>query len=145
MPTRRDRPRRDRPIPDGRGRTIAMVVHDILETRSGLRPNSRGQALASFNGCTVGVSRFSTHPLWERHPAGDELLQVFEGELDITVLTPEGPVESTLRPGAVFVVPKGLWHSPRPRGMVTLLYVGKTKGTQISNDKDPRTSSGAAT
>jgi mannose-6-phosphate isomerase-like protein (cupin superfamily) len=121
-----------------------MVAHDILGARSGLRPNSRGQALGSFNGCTVGVSRFSTHPLWERHPAGDELLQVFEGELDITVLTPEGPVESTLRPGAVFVVPKGLWHSPRPRGMVTLLYVGKTKGTQISNDQDPRESGGPA-
>ena len=68
-----------------------MVAHDILP----------GQALASFNGYTVGVSRFSTDPLWERHPAGDEFLQVFEGELDITVLTPEGPVESTLRPGAV--------------------------------------------
>lgn len=122
-----------------------MVAHDILEARSGLRPNSRGQALASFNGCTVGVSRFSTHPLWERHPAGDEFLQVFEGELDITVLTAEGPVESTLRPGAVFVVPKGLWHSPRPRGMVTLLYVGKTKGTQISNNKDPRDSRGSVT
>jgi hypothetical protein len=71
-----------------------MIAHDILEAGSGLRPNSRGQALASFNGCTVGVSRFSAHPLWERHPAGDELLQVSEGELDITVLTPEGPVES---------------------------------------------------
>jgi hypothetical protein len=77
-----------------------MVAHDILETGVGLRPNSRGQALASFNGCTVGVSRFSTHPLWERHPAGDEFLQVFEGELDITVLAPDGPVESTLRPGS---------------------------------------------
>jgi mannose-6-phosphate isomerase-like protein (cupin superfamily) len=124
---------------------IAMVAHDILEAGRELRPNSRGQALALFNGCTVGVSRFSTHPLWERHPAGDEFLQVFEGELDITVLTPDGPVESTLRPGAVFVVPKGLWHSPRPRGMVTLLYVGKTKGTQISNDKDPREATESAT
>ena len=119
-----------------------MIAHDILEARSALRPNGRGQALASFNGCTVGVSCFSAHPLWERHPAGDELLQVFEGELDITVLTAEGPVESTLRPGAIFVVPKGLWHSPRPRGMVTLLYVGKTEGTQISNDEDPRESHG---
>jgi mannose-6-phosphate isomerase-like protein (cupin superfamily) len=115
-----------------------MIAHDILQVGTGLRPNSRGQGLASFNGCTMGVSRFSTHPRWERHPAGDEFLQVFEGELDITVLTPDGPVESTLRPGAVFVVPKGLWHSPRPRGMVTLLFLGKTKGTQVSNAEDPR-------
>ncbi len=115
-----------------------MVAHDVLRVGSGLRPNSRGQALASFNGCTVGVSRFSTHPLWERHPAGDEFLQVFEGELDLTVLTADGPVESTLRPGDVFVVPKGLWHSPRPRGMVTLLFTGRAAGTEVSNAQDPR-------
>jgi mannose-6-phosphate isomerase-like protein (cupin superfamily) len=115
-----------------------MVAHDILHARSGLRLDGRGQPLASFDGCTVGISRFSSHPLWERHPAGDELLQVFEGELDMTVLTPEGPVEATLRPGAIFIVPRGLWHSPRPRGTVTLLYVGKTRGTEVSNNKDPR-------
>jgi hypothetical protein len=68
-----------------------MVAHDVLQVGSGLRPNSRGQGLASFKGCTMGVSRFSTHPLRERHPAGDEFLQVFEGELDITVLTPRIP------------------------------------------------------
>jgi mannose-6-phosphate isomerase-like protein (cupin superfamily) len=117
---------------------VAMTAHDVLRAASNLRLNGRGHALTSFNGCTVGVSRISTHPLWERHPAGDELLQVFEGELDMTVLTPEGPVESTLRPGAVVIVPKGLWHSPRPRGTVTLLCVGKAKGTQISNAADPR-------
>src|SRR5262245_32248815 len=114
------------------------TTHDVLRVASSLGPDSRGRELVSFNGCTVGVSRFSTHPLWERHPAGDELLQVFEGELDITVLTADGPAESTLRPGAVFVVPRGLWHSPRPRGMVTLLYVGDVDGTEISNAKDPR-------
>jgi SAM-dependent methyltransferase len=47
----------------GHGGRVAMVAHDILQAGSSLRPNSRGQALASFNGCTVGVSRFSTHPL----------------------------------------------------------------------------------
>jgi mannose-6-phosphate isomerase-like protein (cupin superfamily) len=117
-----------------------MMAHDILQVGSTLQPNRRGQGLTSFNGCTVGVSRFSKHPLWERHPAGDELLQVFDGELDITVLTDDGPVESTLCPGAVFVVPKGLWHSPRPRGMVTLFFVGDPKGTEVSDAKDPRSS-----
>jgi mannose-6-phosphate isomerase-like protein (cupin superfamily) len=117
-----------------------MIAHDILEAGSGLRPNSRGQALASFNGCTVGVSRFSAHPLWERHPAGDELLQVSEGGARHHGADSRGACRIQLRPGAVFVLPKGLWHSPRPRGMVTLLYVGKTKGTEISNDGDPRES-----
>lgn len=51
-----------------------IAAHDIRATASGLRPNRRGQKLAAFDACTVGVSRFSTHPRWERHPAGDELV-----------------------------------------------------------------------
>jgi mannose-6-phosphate isomerase-like protein (cupin superfamily) len=70
----------------------------------------------------------------------DELLQVFEGELDITVLTGRGPIEATLRPGSVFVVPRGLWHSPRPRGTVTMMFVSDVEGIQVSNKKDPRVS-----
>jgi mannose-6-phosphate isomerase-like protein (cupin superfamily) len=103
------------------------------------RGGSRGVALDAFNGFSVGVARFSKHPLWEMHPAADELLQVFEGELDLTILTAGGAIETTLKPGAVFVVPKGVWHSPRPRGTVTLLFVSDTRGTRISNRKDPRT------
>jgi mannose-6-phosphate isomerase-like protein (cupin superfamily) len=117
-----------------------LKAHDIQATASKLRKNSRGQKLASFNGCSVGVARFSAHPLWERHPAGDEFLQVFEGELDITLLTDDGPIEATLRPGSVLVVPRGLWHSPRPRGSVTMLFVSNTEGTQVSNERDPRIS-----
>lgn len=117
-----------------------IKAHDIQASAVALPKKGRGKKLTSFNGCTVGVARFSTHPLWECHPAGDELLQVFEGELDITVLTGRGPIEATLRPGSVFVVPQGLWHSPRPRGTVTMMFVSNAKGTQVSNEKDPRIS-----
>jgi mannose-6-phosphate isomerase-like protein (cupin superfamily) len=96
--------------------------------------------LGSFNGCTLGVAKFASHPLWERHPASDELLQVFEGELDLTVLTDNGPVEITLRPGSVFVVPCGLWHSPRPKGSVSMMFMSNDEGSEISNRKDPRRS-----
>ncbi|WP_370655481.1 cupin domain-containing protein [Candidatus Binatus sp.] len=115
-----------------------LSAHDIRATASKLRKNSRGRALAAFDCCSVGVARFSAHPRWERHPAGGEFLQVFEGELDLTLLTADGPIETTLRPGSVFVVPRGLWHSPRPRGAVTLLYISNTEGTEISNERDPR-------
>lgn len=115
-----------------------IVAHDIQAIASGLSTRGRGKTLASFNNCSVGVARFSTHPLWERHPAGDELLQVFEGELDLTLLTEDGRVEATLRPGSVFIVPRGLWHSPRPRGTVTMLFVSDTEGTEVSDKKDPQ-------
>ena len=115
------------------------VGHDIGVIAGGLSKTGRGKTLASFNNCSLGVARFSTHPLWERHPASDEFLQVFDGELDLTLLTEDGPpVEATLRPGFVFVVPRGLWHSPRPRGSVTMLYMSDAEGTEVSDRKDPR-------
>ena len=92
----------------------------------------------SLNQCTVGIARFSAHPLWERHSTGDELLHVIEGTLDLTVLAEDGPVELTLDPGQVFIVPQGLWHSPRPRGSVTLLFSTPSEGTTVSDAKDPR-------
>ena len=54
------------------------------------------------------------------------------------MLTDDGPLDTTLRPGSVFVVPKGLWHSPRPRGTVTLFFVGRPQRTEVSNAEDPR-------
>lgn len=117
-----------------------LTSHDILATAAKARSNRSGKSLGSFDGCALGVARFSEHPLWERHPAGDEMLQVIEGELDLTVLTGTGPVEMTLRPGSVFVVPRGLWHSPRPRGLVTLMHLSNAEGSEVSNKKDPRAS-----
>jgi hypothetical protein len=75
------------------------VAHDIEAIARGLSNAGRGKRLASFNNCSLGVARFSVHPLWERHPASDEFLQVFEGELDLTLLTEDGPLEATLGPG----------------------------------------------
>ena len=113
-------------------------AHDIASLVAGLPARGRGKTLGSFNGCTIGVAKFASHPLWERHPKSDELLQVFEGELDLTVLTDDGPVEMTLRPGSVFVVPRGLWHSPRPRGTVSMLFMSRDEGSEVSNKTDPR-------
>lgn len=118
---------------------FGIEPHNIKTIAAGLPPRGRGKVLTSFNGCTLGVAKFAKHPLWERHPASDELLQVFDGELDLTVLTDDGPLEMTLRPGSVFVVPRGLWHSPRPRGSVSMLFMSDDRGSEVSNKKDPRT------
>ena len=107
----------------------AVKVHDLHSAVSGLS-GRQVQDFGSLNQCTVGVARFSRHPRWERHPAGDELLHVIDGRLDLTVLTHSGPVDATLDSGSVFLVPRGLWHSPRPRGTVTLLFATPREGTE---------------
>jgi quercetin dioxygenase-like cupin family protein len=94
--------------------------------------------LGRMDRATVMVFKFSGRSPWERHPDGDELISVLEGEGEITVLTDEGPVVSALRPGHVFLCPKGLWHRTHARTPMTALYVTPLGGGEFSFDEDPQ-------
>lgn len=87
--------------------------------------------------CTVGVSRFSTPTHWERHPAGDELLHVLEGEMEVTTLTDGGPVLSTVQAGSIFICPRGLWHRLRSVSPVSLFYATPGEGIEHSPADQP--------
>jgi mannose-6-phosphate isomerase-like protein (cupin superfamily) len=51
---------------------------------------------------------------WERHLAGDEILTLLSGELELVLDTPRGEERTLLKAGQTFIVPKGTWH----RGIV---------------------------
>jgi quercetin dioxygenase-like cupin family protein len=93
--------------------------------------------LASFNQGGVFVGTFSGQSPWERHPHGDELLHVLEGEVNITLLTEDGPAQTTIGAGHIFVVPKGVWHRQRARVTVSLLSA-TPQPTEVSWAEDPR-------
>ena len=93
--------------------------------------------LAPFNHGGVFVGRFSGRTPWERHRHGDELVQVLEGQVDLTVLGTRRPVHVTLRAGGMFVVPRGRWHRQHARTTVTLLSATPTP-TEVSFADDPR-------
>lgn len=66
--------------------------------------------LATMGGGGVFVGSFQGESPWERHPAGDELVQVVAGFTRLTVLTDEGTQILELSAGSVTVVPQGCWH-----------------------------------
>jgi len=125
-----------------------MEAHDVGTALSGLRELKLSRAttareaaaafpkLAPFNGGGVFVGRFSGRSPWERHPTGDELLHVLEGEVEVTVLTKDGPAHVTVAAGSIFIVPRGLWHRQFPRPTVTLLNA-TPQPTEISFADDP--------
>jgi uncharacterized cupin superfamily protein len=86
----------------------------------------------------VGLMRFSGLTPWERHPDGDELLHALDGDIDVTVLTDDGPVVVHVPSGGVFVCPRGLWHRQLPRDYVTELFVTAAKTSEVSFADDPR-------
>jgi mannose-6-phosphate isomerase-like protein (cupin superfamily) len=47
---------------------------------------------------------------WEMHPAGDELLVMLSGEVDLFMQQRPRDRRIRLREGRAFIVPRGLWH-----------------------------------
>ncbi|MEO6026359.1 MAG: cupin domain-containing protein [Candidatus Binatia bacterium] len=123
---------------------------DLPAARAGLEPVAitRDTTEAEANGAVhqlgwledrlVGVMRFSGETPWERHPDGDELLHVLDGEIDVTVLADAGPVHVSVAAGGVFVCPRGLWHRQRPKTAATLLFATPAATTEASWADDPR-------
>ncbi len=49
---------------------------------------------------------FAGESAWERHPNGDELVQVLDGETRLTILTADGTADLEMKVGMVTVVPR---------------------------------------
>ena len=88
--------------------------------------------VAHYNDNKVSVAKAQDEFVWHAHPDTDDLFLVLDGELTIDL--PDGEV--VLRPGELFVVPKGVEHRPRSEGGASLLLI-EPIGTP--NTGDPET------
>src|SRR5207249_7613670 len=86
-----------------RGRTPQMTEVE--------RKGSGGFAtLTPFRDGNIFSAKFSGNGAWERHPNGDELVQVVEGTTMLHIMTDEGPQTHALKAGMLVIVPQGMWH-----------------------------------
>ena len=126
--------------------------HDLNQMLYILGPNGKGTLKADspdfyqeldteFNGFAghtlVSCSRFDEPwPSWEMHPKGDEMVYLLSGDTDLVLLL-DGR-EETVRiriPGDYVAVPKGVWHTARPHGPTTMLFITPGEGTL--NEEEP--------
>jgi mannose-6-phosphate isomerase-like protein (cupin superfamily) len=78
--------------------------------------------LAPFRDGNIFSARFAGDGAWERHPSGDELVQIVDGSATLHVMTQDGPASYALTAGMMVIVPQGTWHrfhSPEGVGLVT--------------------------
>jgi mannose-6-phosphate isomerase-like protein (cupin superfamily) len=83
-------------------------------------------------GRVVGTYRFEKDmPHWEMHPAGDELLVVVSGAVEL-VLQADGRKDIVIELGAgqAYLVPFGTWHRTRVKTPGEMLFVTPGKGNQ---------------
>ena len=78
--------------------------------------------LADYGEGAIFVCRFAGQSSWERHPQGDEVLQVLEGSVEVTIMG-ESAETLSLGAGMIAVVPGSRWHRLYSADGVTLMTI----------------------
>ncbi|MFE6984696.1 MULTISPECIES: cupin domain-containing protein [Streptomyces] len=96
--------------------------------------------VARVNDYDVRVAKVAGEHVWHVHEETDEFFLVLDGTLDIALRDGDrgGDVDGdersvTLERGAVFVVPRGVWHLPRSSGGASILLF-EPSGTSTVGD-----------
>jgi quercetin dioxygenase-like cupin family protein len=70
---------------------------------------------------------------WERHPAGEEILTLLSGEMELILDMEGGERRAVVRSGETFIVPRGVWHRAIVRAAGRLMFVTPGAGTEHRN------------
>ena len=97
----------------------------FLKNRTLKTPDSEMQKaftkLADYDSSGIYITHYSGMSEWERHPSGDEFVQVIEGETTLYLFIDAIEHPNKLTAGELFVVPKGVWHRfESPEGIKVL-------------------------
>jgi len=95
---------------------------DTIDQRAEL---AEGRLLTAFR-----FDSTADWPHWEMHPAGDEIVCLVSGALDLVL--DDGMAERTvaLRDGATAVIPRGVWHRAIVREPSRALFITRAAGTR---------------
>jgi len=72
---------------------------------------------------------------WEMHPAGDEILYLLSGKMDVILERQDSHEIVSLSAGKAFIVPAGSWHTARIHSPSDLLSITRGAGTQVRSDE----------
>jgi mannose-6-phosphate isomerase-like protein (cupin superfamily) len=116
-----------------RGRTPQMTEVE--------RQESGGFAtLAPFRDGNIFSARFAGDGAWERHPKGDELVQIVDGSATLHIMTADGPKSYAVSAGMMIIVPQGTWHRfHSPEGVSLMTATPKPTEHLTVDVADPRT------
>ncbi len=118
-----------------RGRTPQMKEADRKGAFATLSP---------FRDGNIFSAKFSGAGAWERHPNGDELVQIVDGATTLHIMTADGPQSHALRAGMIAIVPQGSWHRfESPTGVTLVTATPKPTEHLLVEVEDPRTLSAA--
>ena len=103
---------------------------NLAEKLAGFTEHWQPRTVAEFNGHDIMVVKAEGEFVWHKHDETDDLFLVLRGELVIELR--DGSV--TLRPGDLFIVPRGVEHRPVAREETHVLLI-EPSGTPNTGDR----------
>jgi mannose-6-phosphate isomerase-like protein (cupin superfamily) len=68
--------------------------------------------------------------VWEMHPAGDEVVCLLSGAVDVVLDRDDGERVVRLRAGETCIVPRGVWHTADVHTPGDTLHITRGEGTR---------------
>lgn len=88
--------------------------------------------LSEYRDGGIYVAHYSGFSEWERHPKGDEFVQVLDGETTLILLKQNQEQRNTLSNGQMLVIPQGVWHRfESPNGVKVMTITPQPTEHQI--------------
>ena len=98
------------------------------------------RTLAPYRDGNIYSAKFSGDAAWERHPNGDELVQIVDGSTTLHLMTEKGLESHELSAGMVAVVPQNTWHRFHAPNGVSIITATPRPTEHLTVDvEDPRT------
>jgi len=98
------------------------MLHGRTPQMSGADRAGTAAELGAYRDGALFASKFAGLGAWERHPNGEELVQIVEGAASLDIVTADGSETVEVRAGMLIVVPANAWHrfrSPNGIAMIT--------------------------
>jgi quercetin dioxygenase-like cupin family protein len=96
--------------------------------------------LAPYRDGAIFTAKFAGTSAWERHPQGDEIVQIIDGATTLHLMTGEGRQSLLLGAGMVAIVPQNTWHQfEAPDGVCVMTATPQPTEHLAVDVEDPRT------
>lgn len=106
---------------------LEQVTPTIYQDLDAKYDNFRSHSLVSVYGFE------SAWNMWERHPAGDEVVVLLSGSATMTIRKQGGEEVVTLtEPGSFVVIPRNTWHTAETSEPTRMLFITPGEGTENS-------------
>ena len=96
--------------------------------------------LTPFRDGNIYSAKFSGRAAWERHPNGDELVQIVAGTIIVDIIVDDKVETHELSAGTTVIVPRGAWHRfHAPNGVSIVTGTPRPTEHLTVDIEDPRT------